>query len=242
MQGWLRVPTIVCLWMGFGLIAEAQKPLGAGILTGEFKEEMSSDVEVSGQILVGMWIGSAAAPLDLENLRVRLENGAKRKKPLNVCITASTRDGLYFGQGTFSTTANARGVFLVVPKEGWRFRQRLEQYVALDFAPLMFVGRQCEDLDGARVTPSILDAEGQDIVVAINSRRAVQLDAWFSFGDQEVHGVCDADTSVRSTAFDTICLFQRIEVERISPDTISILRTPRIGPRRVDDFAVSLSK
>lgn len=226
---------IGCALLASASNASAQTDQEYPLLTGTLIEEYSADVDVSGSILSGMWLGNLDDRVDPGSVFALLPRGGEVN---NLCFSSSTRDGVYFAKAILSGSSKHSGAYLIEPMKTSNYGDFLSQYLAKDFSLKIRVSADCDDKLSGHLIPAAINISSNSILVAVNSRRSIKTEAWISSGSIRVQASCLAESNVRSTSYDTICTFDYTRLKGLGSAVLSIKRTPRAGPRRIDDYSV----
>ena len=75
-------------------------------LVGKLAEDYSSEVNASGSLVTGVWLGEIDGKVELKSIvaHIPIDN----KMP-HVCLIATTRDGLYYSEGALKANINPSG-------------------------------------------------------------------------------------------------------------------------------------
>jgi hypothetical protein len=189
----------------FSLLA-ASPALAEIALAATVKEDFATAVKVSGGFLVGLAFGPTEGKADPRFIRIPLGSFVERTE---VCMTAKTRDGQYWGQAAFAAPGDTEGDGVVMPTGGWKYIQELSAYDRRDLAVSARVGPDCAIDPAARYLPVTYGDARTELTAAINSQQAVTARAQLVLENQKtVEAKCDrAPPDVRSTAFNLVCTF-----------------------------------
>jgi hypothetical protein len=170
-------------------------------LDGPFHEAVQEEVAVSGSVVVG--VAAAGALSGAATLAGLVIPAAESR----VCLTVLSRDGVYFARNTFRVPPQAEGgdsVFIVLPFDGTRQRDRLAGYPAGDLA--------------VRATPGSCDEASTTYLVATGGADSATIDVVINaFGANDVYyrtadgteGDCAEFTEGRRTSYDYLCKVPR---------------------------------
>lgn len=200
-------------------------------LIGEVEEAYSGKVAVSGSVLVGAFWGFSDNRVDPTDIRLSFENKGNIEK---LCLLTKTRDGVYWSQAKFSMPNEIEFPLNIAPTDGWKFRKELKGYNRKDFTGLARLGDDCLSNPELPISPLSYEGDSRNLVVMINSQRAVKLSANISNeGGVEVDGICEKHTNsaIRSTAFNFTCQFDLTDFSTNTEETLTINRRLRIGSR-----------
>ena len=229
------------IFLSLGLsFAEAQSP--NRVLTGNIVEAYSPSVNVGSQsgALAGLWLGLPAGALDVTSVRLGVPSATAAQ---NLCFSATTRDGQYTARGPARVAKGASAVLAVSNLQQSKFAEQLRRYSGQDFAVTARWGTDCAVSPTAPYLPVIGDENSTRLVVAINSGHAIKVAASLAAdGVREIVGMCNAFSEDRSTAFDTLCTFELPAEGAARAWNLALMRLPRAGPRRIDDFVLLLPR
>jgi hypothetical protein len=219
-------------------VADAQSP--SPLLSGKIVEAYSPSVNVgSGSgALVGLWLGVPAGTLDLKSVRV----GIPAVPPARtLCFSAITRDGEYSARGPAAVPKGVRGPVGISSLQNSEYSEPLKRYQALDLAVSARWGSDCKLSPKSPYVPAVGSNNFSELVAAINSAHAIGVGATLqSRSAGEIEGQCAPVQNGRTTAFDTLCRFKLPAQGTTGEWNLALTRTPRAGPRRIDDFTILL--
>jgi hypothetical protein len=214
--------------------AQAQKVVRAPVA-----EDFAPSVKVSGDILVGVVIGSLAGAADPRKLVVTSTPGTAG---MPVCFNAKTRDGQYAADAHLPRQVVPGEDFILQPEDNWKHLNALSSYSFQDFATLVRVGNDCALNRKALIVPVRYPSAGaRELTVFVNSARSLSATVSLVLADgQALTGKCDkAETAkIRSTAFDMVCKVALPAAARGEAE-LAISRRARMGNAK-DTFRVAL--
>lgn len=212
---------LACSISGF-TASEAQS-----VIEADFQEDFSSQTNVSGTIVAGAILGELFAVSDPSQMRIAIPPNTEV-----FCLSARTRDGQYWMEGTVST-AGASGDIQIRRKGGWQYSGALANYGIGDFAATVRLGEACTLDAAATILPVSLSPNPDRVLyLALNSQRAIRLNATLAHSNGKIEGVCSkTDSSSRSTAFNFWCRFDVDAVASSQEVKILVSRRMRVGPQ-----------
>jgi len=207
-----------------GGIADAQKVVRAPVA-----EDFAPSVKVSGEVLVGVVIGSLAGSADPRKLVVP---STKETAGQPLCFAAKTRDGQYVAGARLPSGVVPGEDFVIEPERPWKHLAALAAYSFGDFATLVRLGSDCTMNAKAPVMPVRYPSSGTpQLFVFINTQRSLSATATVEWGDgRRATGTCkSADLAqVRSAAFDMVCTIALPE-SQAGDAKLTISRRARMG-------------
>ena len=213
-----------------GTLAFAQSI--SGVITEDFAEQSN----VSGTLVVGARFGDAGQNVDLDSLRSFSPTNGKRRR---ACFMATTKDGLYHAEGVLDLPRRA-GRYPISPRKDWRFSDKLSEYPVDFFAALMLMEDTCDGSGDALIVPTTFSEGGGDLTVYVNSRRALMLSAVLIVDDgRKIVGDCNTQRDERTTAFDTLCVFDLRRKPSSETMELVVTRTPRKGAALEEGFKIA---
>jgi hypothetical protein len=202
-------------------------------------EDFAPSVKVSGDILVGVVLGSLLGAADPRKLVVTSTRGTAG---MPVCFNAKTRDGQYSADARLPRQVVPDGDFVLEPEDKWKHLSALSAYTFADFATLVRVGEDCALNRKALIAPvRYPSADARKLTVFVNSARSLSASISLVLpGGQTVPGKCNkADTAkIRSTAFDMVCELT-LPASAQGEAELAISRRARMGTAK-DTFRVVL--
>jgi hypothetical protein len=230
-----RIVCVLAVFCGTGAAARADTALPAIV-----REDFATQVRVGGGgVLVGLAVGSLGGRADPRAMRIPLGFGERTR----ICLTANTRDGLYWSDVSLTAPANTPGVGVIEPQPPWRFLEQLAQYDRTSFAAVARYGPKCEVDPLAGYLPVVYGESRTMLTAAFNSQRAITSEAHLAVPHKPaIAGICSKiPADVRATAFDVVCRFDLTGVRaEESAATLTLLRRQRTGRQRTDQFTVRL--
>jgi hypothetical protein len=209
----------ILLWLS-PAFAAAQAPTAAELVTKEFFESYQPEVEVSGNVIVGVMTAAAATALAHNALAV-IAAGADGERRL--CLKAASRDGIYYSKNEYRLPAAAGQRDIPIP-----YQSKLDDVVseygnAGDIAVAATAGT-CEAASADYYLVRSGETDGtQEALIYLNSFGAT--DVFYELGSAEGWldpEPCDYISEGRRTTFDFFCTIP-ITASR-EPMDIRILR------------------
>ncbi len=222
------------------LLAPSVAAAQLATLNGDIEETFADFVRVSGSLVVGLEFQSqtdAQQNVDLRTLGVFLPQDAGK-----VCFRAVSKDGYYFASGELAKPNAPAGYYRVREANAWALADQASRYTHEEFAARISLGENCETNRKAALAPVSTGEGNEQLVVSLNSQRALQLSATITMRDDlSVQGDCASLRGSAARAFDSQCLFS------LPPDIdgiaeLAIRRVPERGPTRVDAVNIQFSK
>lgn len=215
----MRVITalLLCLWS----VASAQDSKPAKLLSDPFDENYQPDVDVSGNVIVGVMTNLARGAIASDEIAL-LANAAAVGK--SACLTASSQDGIYTSRNVYELTANPDGRVPLPYKS--KMKKVVKQY-----RDEIALAATTGDCDSGSTYYYLVDKAGSvqatKLYVYLNSFGAT--DAYIQAGGSDE--ACEFISEGRRTSFDFICTLDAIPAERPVVVTIDRERFGRAQPR-----------
>ena len=210
------------------------QPLMMAKLQGEFKENLSPDVKVSGAVLVGV---SASGGFNGADLRKMIIYSQPRLE--KICLRVSTSDGVYSAQNEYLLPpSSADKVPVLLPYEASRHLTNLAEYPDQSVAVKATVG-SCDATSDERVVLPVHrsgQVEDNKFVLYVNSMGATDL--YVSAGN--LNGVCKPIEN-RHSNFDHICITPDLDINKAPGGNIVTLERERYG-RELPSVKVLLNR
>lgn len=230
MRGTMLAGVVIAAFLPPGAAAFADVPLA-----GTFDEHLS-DAKVSGQVLVGLWLGEPTGTIALNPTRLVLP---ARTAAIRACVTASTRDGEYWMHGVFDVPSGPAALGDMSIQS--HYQTSLAAYKLSDLGVSAELKQDCGDVAAGPLVPIASGADVSRLVALVNSQRAIRVEVTLqSHGSDIVTGQCVHYEGGRSTAFDTICRITLPTTLAAGSYGISLSRLTRAGDSQHDAFPVSL--
>jgi len=204
-------------------------------LTGNLVEDYAAEVKVSGSTIVGVWFGKPEQFFSPNELYIRMP---QVRESYDVCFSATSRDGVYFASAELDQKNPLSGTFEFDAMEQSKYKKQIASYKGHEFAMRIIESDGCSSGVGSTFLPLSLGLQSDTLLVAVNSRRALMIEAWLGSDETPTYANCDQNTLVRSITFDTVCQFDLGNTKLNGDTQLSVRRIPRAGPERIDDFIV----
>lgn len=205
------------------------------VLTGDLVERYSAETETSGTLVVGLWLGDPSDQVRTDSMLIRMP---KIQNDKEICFSATTRDGVYFSKSSLNSETSAPGFYVIGPMRRTGYAKQLRRYSEQDFALRVVLMDDCKKATGGTLIPAATGTGKTTLLVAVNSRRATDLELWLQQDGTRLNGNCLGRPEVRSTAFDKLCSFNFEKAKIMGYWTLSVRRKPRSGPIRIEDYRI----
>lgn len=178
--------------------ARAAEPVSADLLSQPFQEIFQPEVQVSGNVIVGVMSGGAQAALLSDRLQVGVGEGLGGTE---VCVRATSNDGIYSSRNHYRLPATADQAHLPYASG---MGDVLDGFAAGQIAVSISPG-SCESLSGETflVAGSLDDGAAQPVTVYLNGFGAT--DVFFALADNGQLGSCEYIEEGRRTTYDFLC-------------------------------------
>ncbi|MGD2055843.1 MAG: hypothetical protein PVJ15_03480 [Gammaproteobacteria bacterium] len=221
-----RVSAILGLLYCLGISPAQGAEVIDAVLDGAFHEKLEADVNVSGNIIVGVMFSSAHLGLTSDALAILPSGG----EATEICLKITSRDGTYTSENQFRRTGNPQAI-LRLPYQS-RYLEVLNNYSRDDGSVAITAtsGSCTQSATGVYYLPVRLDKrnqlpDAQDIRVYINGFDATDVSYqlkgaadWLPARD------CDYIEEGRHTAYNFSCEIAEIPKNAATPVTVKILR------------------
>lgn len=182
----------------FGTTVRAAEPISAELLNDPFLETYQPEVQVSGNVVVGVMSGTAQAALLSDRLQVGVGDELAGTE---ICLRTTSNDGIYSSRNLYR-----------LPEQGDRAHlpyasgmgDVLNAFAAGELAVSISQG-SCESVSGEAflVAGSLDDGNPQPVTVYLNGFGAT--DVFFALGESEQLTACEYIEEGRRTTYDFFC-------------------------------------
>jgi hypothetical protein len=195
--------------------ARAAEPVSAELLSKPFNENYQPEVEVSGNVIVGIMTAAAAGALAQDLLGVRVLEAAQTT---DLCLRATTSDGIYSSRNHYRLPAERTGA-VHLPYASSK-REILGGYAEAEVAIAANVG-DCDSSSSSYYVVGSLDTtQPAATVIYLNSFGAT--DVFLSLdGSEQPPQACEHISEGRRTTYDFYCTLMPADNSSV---TVSIIR------------------
>lgn len=212
----MRVLLTVCTLLPLLLAAaHAAEPVSAELLSRPFSETYQPEVEVSGNVIVGVMSAAAQRALADDRLGVRVPEAAAGAE---VCVRATSSDGIYSSRNHYRLPAAAGSRAHLPYASG--MGDVLGGFAPGELAVSIAAG-SCEAAaaEGYLVAGMVDEAPAQPVLVYLNGFGAT--DVFASLGGDGPLEACEYITEGRRTTYDFFCT---LTPEATSGQSVTIVR------------------
>jgi hypothetical protein len=206
---------LVGLLLLLPLAAGGAELISADLLSDPFFERYQPEVDVSGNVIVGVMTMAAAGALTDDMLGVRLSQMAQAT---DLCLRATSADGIYTSRNHYRLPADQTGSIHLPYSSS--MQEVVAGYGDLDVAIAASVGDCNSSGTDYYVVGSLDAAQSADTVIFLNSFGATDVFVEVD-GSDELPEACEPITEGRRTTYDFYC---RVVTNAADSVSLNIIR------------------
>ena len=215
---------ITALLFCLSTVASAQDSEPAKLISDPFQENYQPDVDVSGNVIVGVMTDVASGAIASDEIAL-LANAAAAGE--SVCLRASSQDGIYTSRNVYQLPENPDGR---VPLPYQSSMEKVVKQYREEIALAATTGECDSGSNDYYLIDKAGNARATKIVVYLNSFGAT--DAFIKVGESDDgYEACEFISEGRRTSFDFICMLEAITADGPVDVTIDRERFGRVQPQ-----------